>query len=135
MPNNKTKRQGAIYKATERKSRSHNPPPNEKSELKLLEARREQLRSSSMPAMAENLSKVQETKKSRPHSAENNVNTSGDKVHFKTLLHCMLAGEWMSALGRMTNLEEKSPELRQSNVNISFLIFLFSFSSLKFSDT
>lgn len=117
MRNNKTKRPGA--KATERKKLSNNPPHNaEKRELQLLEARREQLRSSSMPAM-EALSEVKE--KSRPHSAENSVHTS--QVKFKTLLHCMLAGEWVSALGRMSNLEEKSPELSQSNVNIQFMTF------------
>ena len=113
MPNNKKKR--PIVKAVKQKNRVYNMPPNQKSELKLLEARREQLRSSSMPEM-QTLSEVQETKKSRPHSAEDD--TRGNNVKLKTLLQCMLAGEWMSALGRMSNLEEKSPELSQSNVNI-----------------
>jgi hypothetical protein len=117
MPsNNKKKRPIVKVALAERKSRVYEQPTNEKSELKLLEARREQLRSSSMPEMETKLLEVQRTKQSRPHSAAND--TSQDKVKFKTLLHCMLAGEWMSALGRMSNLEEKSPELSQSNVNI-----------------
>ena len=113
MPNNKKKR--PIVKAVKQKNRVYNMPPNQNSQLKLLEARREELRSSSMPEI-ETLSEVQETNKSRPRSAEDG--TRSNNVKLKTLLQCMLAGEWTSALGRMSNLEEKSPELSQSNVNI-----------------
>lgn len=101
----------------ERKGQS-NTPQSRKNYLKLLEARREQLRSSSMPTV-DSLPQVKEAEKSRPHSAENKTNS--EKVDFKTLLHCMLAGEWMSAFGRISNLEENSFELSQANVNISLL--------------
>lgn len=50
----------------------------------------------------------------RPHSAEN-------KVKFKTLLNYMVGDDWLGALGRLTNLEEASPELSQIDVNIQFL--------------
>ena len=116
MPNNKTKR--IASKAAERKSPSNvNQSESDKGDSKLLKARREQLRSSSMPAV-ETISEMKENENSRPKSAENNANPNNEDGKFKTLLHCMMAGEWIGALGRMSNLDEKSPELSQANVNI-----------------
>ena len=122
MPNNKTKR--AVSKPAGRKGQSNvDQSQSDQRGSKLLQARREQLRSSSMPTVVESVSKVEENGKSRPRSAENNVDSRDENVKFKTLLHFMMAGEWTGALGRMSNLDEKSPELGQANVNIdcSFL--------------
>ena len=115
MPSNKTRRQAG--KTAERKG------PRQKtstSDLKTLEARRDQLRSSSMPDVQQSIAGeiTEKLQKTRPHSAEDT--SDHQKIKFKTLLQCMLAGEWISALGRMANIEEKSPELSQANVNISF---------------
>lgn len=122
MPNNKTKR--AISKPAGRKAPSNvSQSQSDQRDSKLLQARREQLRSSSMPTVVESVSEVKENGKSRPRSVENNVDSRDGNVKLKTLLHFMMAGEWMGALGRMSNLDEKSPELSQANVNIdcSFL--------------
>ena len=121
MRANKTKQATAMPKV--RRSQAQH---KDKRESKLLEARREQLRSSSVPSVK---TSSEVTKMERPRSAEDKVDASEEKVKFKTLLHCMLAGEWTSAMGRISNLEGKSPELNQSNVTICIALFPFEFRS------
>ena len=95
----------------------------------MLSVRRERLRSTSMPDVSdidktsqdEGITSVTSAVRPRPHSAEDFLNEDQLKVNtrsVKTLLDCVLGGEWSRAVKRVGNLEKNASEISQTNVNI-----------------
>ena len=95
----------------------------------MLSVRHERLRSTSMPDVTD-IDKISQDKRttsvtlavrSSPHSAEGFLNEDQPKVNprgVKTLLDCVLGGEWSRAAKRVGNLEKNASEISQTNVNI-----------------
>ena len=104
-PNNKTKE----------KKRSQSSKRNQDEKNTLDVPRRDRYRSTSLPTRSTSEAKIQsEGKRSKEWPPTRSRNRS-----FKSVLECIVAGQWISALGRVEHLKKNHPEFTQTNVNIT----------------